>query len=92
MSFLGLWKTGKKGEDQAEGQDEAMDIAAGDGEKMDTTQVLGLIFLIMINNVLIKLHTHQGQPKQNLAKQLFARLGSLFAPQSKALIEQSCLK
>jgi hypothetical protein len=37
MSFLGLWKTGKKGDDQAEGQDEAMDIAAGEGEKMDTT-------------------------------------------------------
>jgi hypothetical protein len=36
MSFLCLWKTGKKGE-EAEGQDEAMDIAAGDGEKMDTT-------------------------------------------------------
>ncbi|CAM6069485.1 unnamed protein product [Sphagnum tenellum] len=33
----GKKKKGKKGEDQAEGQDEAMDIAAGEGEKMDTT-------------------------------------------------------
>ncbi len=28
--------TGKKGEDQAEGQEDIMDIGAGEGEKMDT--------------------------------------------------------
>jgi hypothetical protein len=33
---FGCWTTGKKGEDQAEGQEDITDIGAGEGEKMDT--------------------------------------------------------